>query len=343
MSFVRPTLAQLKARIQADLVSRLGLVSALLRRAFVFVLSYVLAGVAHALHGHLDFLSKQLFPDTSEDEFFVRQAALFGVTQVPPSFASVFVAFTGAGTVPAGTILTNSAGTEYTVDADTILPANAHVTCTVPGSIGALPVSAALTLQSPIVGVNSQATVVTVDVDGVDAEKIDSVRQRLLERLASPPHGGNVADYVAWAKSVPGVTRVWARAGQLGPGTVVVYFVRDGDPSRIPDGGEVAAVQAVISENAPVHVEPTAFAPVDDLLNVTVHVEPNTLAMKQAVEANLRDLDTSADLGATTLLSTLLTTIGATEGLTDYTLVSPSANVPHATNALLKINTVTFT
>lgn len=343
MSFVRPTLSELKTRIRADLVSRLTLATALLRRAFVFVLSHVLAGAAHELHGHLDFLAKQLFPDTSDDEYFKRQAALFGVTQVPPSFASVFVAFAGAGTVPAGTVLTNAAGTEYTLDADTTLPANGHVTCSVPGSIGALPVGAVLTLQSPIVGVNSQVTVVSIDVDGVDEEKVDSTRQRLVERLAVPPHGGNDADYIAWAKSVPGVTRVWVRAGQLGPGTVVVYFVRDDDPSRIPDAGEVAAVQAVIDAKRPVHVTPTAFAPVDAVLNITLHVEPNTLAMKAAVEANLRDLDTSADLGASTLLSTLLTTIGATEGLTDYTLISPVANTPHAVNALLKIGTVTFT
>lgn len=342
MSFVRPTLAQLSTRIQADLISRLTLSGALLRRAFVYVLAKVLAGAAHEMHGHLAFLSRQLFPDQSTDEFFGRQAALFGVTRIPPSFAAVYVAFTGSGTVPAGTVLTNSAGVEYTIAADTTLPANGYAVCNVPGAVGSLPVSAVLTLQSPISGVNSTASVAAVDVDGVDAEAIDLTRRRLLERLAVPPHGGNVADYVAWAKSVPGVTRVWVRPGQLGPGTVVVYFTRDGDPTRLPDVGEVAVVQAAIDTAAPAHVTPTAFSPIDGVLNVSVSVVPDTLAMRAAVEANLRDLDNNADLGATTLLSTLLTTIGATEGLEDYTLHSPVANTPHAMNALLKIGTVTF-
>jgi hypothetical protein len=65
MPFTRPTLAELVDRIQNDLTTRFALTGTALRRSVVNVLARVEAAATHLLHGHLEFLSQQLFPDTS--------------------------------------------------------------------------------------------------------------------------------------------------------------------------------------------------------------------------------------------------------------------------------------
>lgn len=351
MAFSRPTLSEIVDRVQSDFVSRLELVGAVLRRATVYVLTRVMAGAAHMLHGHLEFLGQQLFPDTSIDEFLVRQAGLFGITKTPAVFAEVIVQFVGDnGTViPAGTVLVSSAGLEYTVDDPvTISSGDALATATASeaGAASSVTVGVVLALQSPITGVSgNNATVTDVTQDGVDVEDQEALRSRLLAHLAEPAMGGNEADYLEWTKEVPGVTRVWVSPKGLGPGTVVVRFTRDGDLSPIPDSGEVAAVQAKLDELAPVHATVTAFAPAATPLNfVFSMVAPVTAAVKSAVEAELADMvfRLADPRGFTLKLSVIRTTIGGAEGVTDYTLTSPSADVVFTANQLPTMGTVTW-
>jgi len=348
MSFTRPTITELVTRVQADFVSRLNLVGAVLRRSMIYVLSRVIAGVAHMLHGHLEYLGRQLFPDQSDEANLVRQASLYGITKTPAGFATGTADITGTnGTVvPAGTILVNSAGDEYETDADVTIASGIGtlaLTSLLAGADYTLVAAQVLSFQSPIAGVDSTATVDASTVDGVDEETTEALRVRVLERLAAPAHGGTAADYVAWAKEVAGVTRVWVEEQGLGPGTVVVRFVRDGDVSPIPSGGEVTAVQTYLDTKRPAHATVTAHAPTDAPIAFTIAVVPDTVAVKAAVEAELNDLFLRlAEPGRTMLISEFRTAIGTAPGLTDYTLTTPAANVTHTTNQLPSKGTVTW-
>lgn len=347
MAFARPTLPDLVARIQLDFVSRLSLVGAVLRRSLVYVLARVLAGAAHMMHGHIEFLGRQLFPDQAEAEFLVRHASIFGVVRNPPSYAAADVTFTGdeGEAVPAGTVLVSAAGNEYTTDADATIGVGGSVvgsvTASAPGAASSLQTGVVLSLASPITGVDASG-VVSSPSDGDDEESIESLRARLLERLSDPPHGGTVADYVAWAKEVPGVTRVWVTPFELGPGTVVVRFARDNDGSPIPDVGEVAAVQAKLDAEAPAHAQPTAAAPVAAPVAFTLAIVPDNTAMRNAVAASLSDFFLRREPGETVLLSGVRTAIGATAGLSDYTLTTPNTNVTHTANQLPTLGTITW-
>ena len=89
MPFNRPTLSELKARIQADMISRLELTGGIVRRSVVGVLSAVFAGCSHILHGHLDWISKQVLPDTAEGEYLEdHHARLYGITRKAAGKAS---------------------------------------------------------------------------------------------------------------------------------------------------------------------------------------------------------------------------------------------------------------
>lgn len=348
MAFARPTLSDLVTRIQADFVSRLSLTGAVLRRANVYVLSRVMAGAAHMLHGHLDFLARQLFPDKSEAEFLTRQASLFIGAPIPAGFAKGTLTCTGTNTtvIPAGSALQRSDGAVYTTDADVTIAlgtATPSVTSVLAGADQTLTVGVVLAFQSPIAGVDSSAVVVTSTQDGSNTETTEELRVRLLAYFATPANGGSDADYIAWAKTVSGVTRVWVSDQELGPGTVSIRFARDNDVSPIPDSGEVAAVQAAIDARKPAHATPTVIAPTASPLNFTVHIVPDTAATEAAVTAELTDmlLRTGAP-GVTTLLSGIQTAVGSAADVTDYTVTVPAANVTHTANQLPTIGIVTF-
>ena len=137
MAFERPALSDIITRVKADFVSRLELEGAVLRRSAVAVLARVVAGAAHMLHGHLDYVSRQIFPDLSDDANLVRQAALYGITKTAPTYATATVEFTGddGESIPAGSLLVRSDGAEYETDADGTIAAGVveiEVTAVIP-------------------------------------------------------------------------------------------------------------------------------------------------------------------------------------------------------------------
>lgn len=358
MPFTRPGLAELIARVRGDLRGRLEIGGPLLRRAMVDVLGAVWAGAIHTLFGYLDWLARQLFADTAEREALLRRAALYGITPTPAAFAAGNVAATGTNgsLIPAGTVLRLDAATAYLVDAGVVIAsgtATMAVTAELAGDAANLPDGTALTFESPIAGVNSTATVEVGGITGgVDEEGTEEVRDRFLLRLREPPQGGAEQDYEAWALAVAGVTRVWVFAHELGLGTVVVRFVQD-DPDTgevgFPDAGAVAAVQAALDEQRPITAAATAAAPTELAVAFTLHLVPDSADTRAAVSAELADLlRRVAEPGdgagrGTVLLSQIRTAIGVAEGVTDYTIAVPSANVVPGLGELPTVGVITWT
>lgn len=361
MAFERPTLTVLISRIVGDFISRLSLTNAVVSRAVVRIMARVWAGAVHMLHGHLEYLARQLFPDTSDDAFLVRQASLFGLVKNPVGYAKAIIAIPGALgiVVPVGTEFVRSSDgaiylTNVEVEVDTLefgdLPEGSYavveITSELAGSDYQLSLTDELDIETPIddIGAGGETAYITEITDtGSAVESTEQLRTRLLERMADPPHGGNAADYVAWAKEVPGVTRVWVVPRGLGPGTVLVYFVRDGDPSPIPDSGEVAQVNDAFAEKAPATADVTAFAPEDTPIPFTISVTPDTTAIRTAVAESLEDLIIRVgEPDGTVLLSSLNTAIGTTSGVEDYEITSPSANVTMNANQVPSLGTITW-
>lgn len=360
MAFVRPTLSELVERVEQDFISRLELSTPLLRRALARVTARVVAGAVHMLHGHLEYLARQIFPDRAERAFLVRWGALFGVTIKPAAGASGYVTITGTGfAASSGSVLLHADGTAFNVDDDADLSggsAQVMVYAKDPGATGNRAAGTELVFQSPLPGVNATAVVSAGGlVNGSDEEDLEDFRARVLERMRSPPHGGSEADYVAWAKEVPGVTRAWCYPLEDGPGTVTVRFVRDDDEDLIPDGDEVTAVQDYIVGGvdhpglAPVTAAVQVLAPVAVPLNFTVHLVPDNADTRAAVTAELNDLlrriaEPGAGGGRGTIpRSQVLVAVGTADGVTDFSVAAPAADVVRATGEIATMGTVTFT
>jgi len=351
MTFTRPTIAQLIARAKSDIETRLPGADAQVRESVEAVLARVTAGSGHSLHGHLVWLSKQLFPDTAENEIMVKWAAIWGITKTAAVAANGTLDITGSNgsTCPDLTEWQDTNGNIYIQDGDaTIAGGSATITleADVAGADGNQSIGATLSLVSPVAGIDSDGTVSGTGITGgTDEEDNDALQARVLLRLQSPPKGGGPNDYVQWALEVAGVTRVWEIANGDGAGTVVVYFVRDNDSPIIPDSGEVTTAQNYLDTKAPITADVNVYAPTASPIAVTfTSLTPNTAAVQAAIEAELEALFLRAadPIGSTIPLSQINEAISIATGETDHVISAQAADITPSVGQLPTVGTSTF-
>ncbi len=363
MPFARPTLADLIDRIRGDLRGRLELGGPLLRRAMADVLGAVWAGGVHTVYGFIDWAARQLFGDTADSEVMLRRAAMYGITPVAAAFATGNVTATGTNGVSilAGTILKLDSATSYSVVTGQVISsgtATLPVKAVLAGVAANVASGTALTFETPVPGVSSSAVVATGGLaGGIDQESPAEVLDRYLLRLREPPEGGADQDYEGWALAVAGVTRAFVyrnedATGAFALGTVTVRFMMvdpaDATLEVFPSGGDVTAVQTALNAQRPITAVVTAKAPTSLAVAFTLHIVPDNADTRAATTAELTDLFRRvAEPGdgagrGTVLLSQINTTVGIAEGVTDYTVTVPAANVVPALGQLPVLGTITW-
>lgn len=343
MSFSRPSLSTLRSRIAADVSGRLLDGAPLRSRSVLSVLVYVWAGACHLMYGALQWYFSQFWIKTAEKEYLERKASTWGITRKAGARAVGTVSFSGSGLVPAGSVLRSDSGLLFTVDADVAVPGTGAVTASATGRASNLAPGDDLTLVQAVAGVSGMAAVVSM-TGGVDMETDEELRNRVLTALQNPPMGGSEADYVTWALEVPGVTRAWCYPLYLGLGTVGLSFVCDGQAeSIIPSEEMVRRVQDYVEERKPVTADLIVFAPKSLVVDISLRIVPNTAAVREAVEAELRDLFArEAEPGVTLLKSHIDEAVSITDGEEDHLLISPTTNIVPADGVLPVLRNVTF-
>lgn len=252
-------------------------------------------------------------------------------------------------TMPAGTRLRRAGGAEYlTLTAGTFSGGSSTVTvrAVTAGPAGNAPAGTALSLVSPVSGVRSPGLVVAPGLTGGRvAETDEELRGRVLDRVRHPPAGGNFEDYRTWALEVEGVTRAWVFPTYPAAGYVGVTFTTDGAAGgSIPTLEKVLEVAAYIEERRPVTARPQVFAPIPLVLDVEVHVTPDTDRVRLAVVAALEDLVLrEAVPGGLLYLSHVREAISNAVGEVDHVLTLPTADVQAPPGELVQLGAVTFT
>ncbi|WP_282372778.1 baseplate J/gp47 family protein [Pseudomonas sp. PS02290] len=344
MPFETPNLPTLVSRTTADLASDA------LRKSDAQVLARALSGAAYGLYGYIDWVAKQILPDTADESTLERQALLrLETPRIPAKAATGSASFQAAAgaVLDANQVLQASDGRQYQVAAAVTTTAGSNVATLAAVDGGALGNAASgllLTLVQPVVGVAETFTVLAPGITGgTERESIESLRSRVIRSYKVIPHGGDADDYVTWALECAGVTRAWTVKNYMGPGTVGVFFVRDGDAVIIPDANEIAVVQAYLQIKAPVTTEVFALAPILKAVNYVIHLTPDTTAVRQAVAAELADLHArEAGLGKTLLISRIREAVSRAQGEQDNAVVAPTADVTASANQLLTVGTITW-
>jgi uncharacterized phage protein gp47/JayE len=363
--FQRPTLAELISRIQADFNSRIQGADSRVRRSVLNVFARVLAGAFHTVYGFLDFIARQLFPDTAIESYLQRFGAIWDVQQKPAEKAQGSYTVTGAnGTViGVGEIVQRGDGVQFeTTTSATISGGSAILTVLAleAGAAGNTQSGTKLTFKSPIAGVFSEGTAGDI-VGGADIEDVEVWRQRILDRLRQPPHGGADFDYVTWAKEVAAVTRAWTFGKENGSGSVTVRFMMDeAYADGIPESGDVANVKAYIEARRPVTAEVFVAAPESETLDFTIRLKNSAgeittdPTIRAAVEAELLDMlqreaEPKADGTINTtptgkiLFSHIRQAISNAAGEYDHNITAPTTDVtPSGTGKIFVMGDITW-
>jgi len=298
MPWFTPTLKDTRRLTRDYVLSQLG-AKAMIPNSVLRIMSDAMSGLTHLTFLYLDWLAKQLMPDTAETEWLDRHGTIW-LTNADGSkgrktatYATGSVLFTGSvpGTViPIGSLLTAGTTAQYQTTTQGFIDlagfATADAICLVAGATGNLPDGLSVSLVNQINGVTG-ATLDGNMQGGSDEETDDALRERVLLRIQQPPMGGDIEDYVQWALAVPGVTRAWA-AQEMGIGTITVRFLMDDtypDNYGLPTGEDVATVAAYIDSQRPVTVKDCwVMAPVMYFYTVGV---PNLTVDNPTVRGNI--------------------------------------------------------
>lgn len=337
MPYNRPTLEGAVENVRGDFATRFPGADTRTRRSPIDVFARVIGYTHHTIYGFVAWLAKQLMADTAETDWLVRHGNIFGVTRKPSAYATgvLNVAGTAGAQIPAGAMWQRTDGTQYLTDAAVTIgidgTAEVVVTAMLPSVGGNAVAATPVNIVSPVAGVVSQAVVSSLGMSGgADDESDDDLRARVLARIQWPPHGGSRDDYEAWALSIPGVTRAWTFPLANGPGSVIVRFMMDDTYSDgIPQSGDVATVQAYIDlpEIRPVQSTVTVAAPIAVPVSFTITVYPDTPAVRQAIENELRDLIRREAVPAGTLLiSHIREAVSVAAGEYDHSMTAPTTN-----------------
>lgn len=337
MPFDTPSLPVLVNRTQSDLAGDA------LRRSDAQVLARALSGTAYGLYGYMDWIIDQILPDTADEVTLERMADL-RLKQprkaAQPAVGSVSFTAAANAVLDVDTVLQARDGRSYKVTAgkNTVAGTNTiTIEAVDAGVMGNADPGLVLTLVQPVEGVAMTFTVLAPGlVGGIAQESVESLRARVSRSYKVLPHGGSKDDYETWALEFPGVTRAWCRRNYMGPGTVGVFVMRDGDVNPTPDAGQLAEVLEYIEQVRPVTAELYLLAPVAVPVTYRIRLTPDTGAVRAAVETQLIDLHSrEAGLGDTLLLTHIAEAISSSTGEADHKLTAPVADVPAAANQLL--------
>ncbi|HWL06719.1 MAG TPA: baseplate J/gp47 family protein [Xanthobacteraceae bacterium] len=366
MSFSIPTLPQLLERSRQSLRTNLPGTDAWVWPNNLNVVAKVFAGIVFEVFAFAEYISRQMFAQTADGDSLDRHGNEYGMPRLPaePARGVVVLTTTGPVTVEPSAVFERGDGVRYrsltpasiggtgTLEVEVVAVAN--------GKAGSLDAGAPLAL---VAGVTGPATAVVGAggiVGGADVEDDEAYRQRILFRKRYPPHGGSASDYVMWAKSVSGVSRVFVERLWAGAGTVRIFVLMDDlYPHGIAPDGEVARVADYIAAVCPAGAMVTVAAPTPVPVNITITgLEPDTTSVREAVLSELRDAfaresrpaGTDTTHGGMSFLSVptsfsrswIWQAVANATGETRHIVTAPAADVTLNPGEIATLGTVTF-
>ncbi|GBR00560.1 baseplate J/gp47 family protein [Acetobacter oeni] len=368
MPWSRPTLTDLIGQTQQDVSgANIPGVDGLLNLSVLYTLGYATAGLSNLHYGYQDWIAKQATPWGATGEYADGWGSLKGVTRKAATAAVLSFSFSGTADVPlpAGSSITASNSLIFTTDAEADVDAtgalSVQATAADTGTDYNLATGTTVSLSSPVSGITSAGTVVSIMTAGTDEETDATYKTRYLARYADTPQGGAAADYVNWAEAVDGVTRAWCNPLGFGAGSVVVYVMLDdansayngfpqgtdgaatGDDRYTTASGNQLAVADAIYEVQPVTSLVIVCAPIALPIDFTIEdLSPNTTVVQGLIQEALADMliTKGTPLGGTIYPSDWDEAIASVSSIDHFYVSGPSAPVTTAVGSLPTVGTI---
>lgn len=252
-----PPLATLYSRVTADISSAMAQVPALLVRILRLAGGAALGGGSWALHKQIEIAGVQGLPSSATDDGLDGWGQVGNRDRNPAAAwqGTIQVWAEGLSVVPALARLTlRGATTLYEVVTGHTWGAPTgyailSVRAIVAGPASNVEAGDVLQFVSPPAGVTSGCFVYSVTAYGVDVEDDPTYRPDVIAGVqGAGAQGGNLVDWVAWAKAVPGVFAAVVTSPDAGHVTVKIAASDGAVPPGpgVPDSGLLAAVTAAL-------------------------------------------------------------------------------------------------
>lgn len=298
MTLVIPTTQQILDRSLATFEAKLNQTVPLVDKAFLRVVSAILAMNETELYKYGVERALQNLALTATGEDLDTIGTNYGVNRKSAVAAELRLLLTGTPGSPVSIStqwLGDANGLRYSQLAAVVISAGGDVLvstqCQTPGVEGNLPDLSTLTIGAQLPGVSSVATVQATETDGLDRETDTSYRRRILNEIRTVGGGGNGVDYRTWAEEVIGVEAAFPYAGAPpsevslpGDRTVYVMATSDVSPDHIPPPSLLAEVRAAIN----IDPETGLSRPALGMTNDGLYVEPIFLT---AIYVEIRGFD----------------------------------------------------
>ena len=356
--WTKPSLSETKDRVLSDIDANLPGQNVQLRYSPLNCLGAALAGQSWEQQAYIEWAVKQTTVLYCDDENLEHHGEIWGVDRQIPTYANGTITCTGTNTtvIPAGTIFAVT-DLQYVVQADATISSGTATVSVKAIDIGSkfnLTASTKLTISSAISGVTSTATAIAIS-GGTDKESASSYRSRILSRIQNPPQGGSKSDYVAWAKTMSGVTRAWCYPLEGGAGTATVRFMMDDiypivagsttpGENGIPTSTDVTNMTAIIEANRPITAVVTVVAPTPVPLNLTItglmnnDVTTKANVTNEIYNAIVRD----SEPGQPIKISRIWAAISLATGEQYFTSTTPNTDITYTVNQIAVPGTITW-
>ncbi len=312
---------------------------------------YALAAQVYALYVQADWVARQAFPQTAEGEYLDFHAQLRSLERKPALPAQGTVRFTAGEaaqedrSIPKGTVCMTAGLVRFETTREAVLPAGA-LTADVPaqalepGEAGNVSAQTIVSMAVAPVGIAS-CTNPQAFSGGADGESDEELRERILDTFRRLPNGANAAFYEQGALSFDQVAAATVIPRPRGVGSVdVIAATLAGTP-----GEELLEqLQDYFDQRREIAVDVQVKAPTPVTVNVAVQVKAkggwDKAQVLEQVEEALEGWFDGKLLGRNVLLARLGSLIYGCEGVENYVITAPAADLTVETDQLPVLGTL---
>lgn len=312
---------------------------------------YAVAAQVYALYVQADWVVRQAFPQTAEGGLLDYHAQLRSLERKPAVAAEGTVRFTAGEaantprSIPKGTVCMTAGLIRFETAEDAVLPAghitvDAPVRALAPGKSGNVSAGAIVSMAVAPLGI-AKCTNPTPCAGGADSEGDEELRARVLETYKRLPNGANTAFYQQGALSFDQVVAATVIPRPRGIGSVdVIPATLAGQPSQ----ALLAEMKAYFDEKREIAVDLEVKAPRTMTVNIAVKAAPEEGRDRQEVlslvEKTIREWFTGKLLGQKILRARLGEIVYHCEGVANYSITTPSADLDVAVDQLPRLGTL---
>lgn len=299
---------------------------------------YAVAAQVHALYLQAEWTQRQCFPQSATGQFLDYHAALRGVERKGAVRATGVLRFSVSGpssaplSVPAGTVCMTAGLIRFETLEDAVLKTgntfvDVPAQAVSPGAAGNVAAGTILTMAVAPTGVAACSNPSAFS-GGVDDENDDDLRVRILDTYRRLANGANAAFYYQQAMSFEEVAAATVEPRARGIGTVDVVIAT---AAGVPPQELLERVQSYFDEVREIAVDVSVLSPVPQSVNVSVKIQTadnyDQSSVVERVKNTVQSMFNGEFLGKNVLLAELGSVIFDVEGVENYSILSPAADI----------------